>query len=51
MWKENDECAIQGAGFGCGTLQLPWLLDLQKTILMTAGMCCYHGVRCNTIDT
>ena len=52
MWKENDE-AIQGAGFGCGTLQLPWLLDLQKTILMTAGMCAatmVSGVTRSTLE-
>ncbi len=39
LWEENDECSIRGAGFANGTLRLPWLLDLQKTLAATAGMC------------
>jgi hypothetical protein len=39
LWEENDECSIRGAGFANGTLRLPWILDLQKTLVATAGMC------------
>ena len=39
FWEKNDECSICGAGFADGTLRLPWILDLQKTLAATAGMC------------